>query len=79
MFSIADQVGALHDSLAPLRKHKINMTKIESRPSKRRAWHYFFFVDFDGHHQDKTVEKAIKLLEQQCAFVKILGSYPNAG
>jgi chorismate mutase/prephenate dehydratase len=55
------------------------MTKIESRPSKRRAWHYFFFVDFDGHHQDKTVEKAIKLLEQQCAFVKILGSYPNAG
>jgi chorismate mutase/prephenate dehydratase len=79
MFSIADKVGALHDSLAPLRRHKINMTKIESRPSKRRAWHYFFFVDFDGHCQDKTVDKAIKLLEQQCAFVKILGSYPNAG
>jgi chorismate mutase/prephenate dehydratase len=79
MFSIADKVGALHDSLAPLRRHKINMTKIESRPSKRRAWHYFFFVDIDGHQQDKTVEKAIKLLEQQCAFVKILGSFPNAG
>ena len=79
MFIIADKVGALHDSLAPLRLHKINMTKIESRPSKRRAWHYFFFVDIYGHQQDNTVEKAIKLLEQQCAFVKILGSFPNAG
>jgi chorismate mutase / prephenate dehydratase len=78
MFSIADNVGALHDSLAPLRRHKINMTKIESRPSKRRAWHYFFFVDFDGHFHDAKVEKALKILEQKCAFVKILGSYPNA-
>ncbi len=78
MFSIADKVGALHDSLSPFRRYKINMTKIESRPSKRRAWHYFFFVDFDGHFEDKKIEKAIHLLEQQCAFVKILGSYPNS-
>ena len=49
MFSIADKVGALHNALASLRKHRINMTKIESRPSKRRAWHYFFFIDLDGH------------------------------
>lgn len=78
MFSIADNVGALHDSLSPFRRHKINMTKIESRPSKRKAWHYFFFVDIDGHFKDAKVEKALKKLEQQCAFVKILGSYPNA-
>ena len=79
MFSIADQVGSLHDSLSAFRRHKINMTKIESRPSKRRAWHYFFFVDLDGHSNDAKVGKAIKQLEQKCAFVKILGSYPNSG
>lgn len=78
MFSIADKVGALHDALATLRTQKINMTKIESRPSKRRAWHYFFFADLDGHAEDKKIEKAIARLEKQCAFVKILGSYPNS-
>jgi chorismate mutase/prephenate dehydratase len=78
MLSLADKVGALHHALAPLRRYKINMTKIESRPSKRKAWKYFFFVDCDGHAQDKKVAKAIAELERQCNFVKILGSYPNA-
>lgn len=78
MFSIADTAGALHDALAPFRRLKINMTKIESRPTKRRAWRYFFFVDLDGHFADKKIEKAITQLEQQCSFVKILGSYPNS-
>src|SRR6266850_2758537 len=49
MFSIVDRVGALHRALAPFRRFRINMTKIESRPSKRKAWEYFFFVDCDGH------------------------------
>ena len=57
--------------------YKINMTKIESRPSKRKAWEYFFFIDCDGHAQDQKVAKAIELLGQHCNFVKILGSYPN--
>lgn len=78
MFSIADKVGALHSALSAFRRFRINMTKIESRPSKRRAWEYFFFVDFDGHFKDRKVEKAIHLLEQQCAFVKTLGSYPDS-
>ncbi|MEW6304207.1 MAG: prephenate dehydratase [Verrucomicrobiota bacterium] len=78
MFSIADQVGALHRSLAPFRRYKINMTKIESRPSKRRAWEYFFFVDCDGHMKDRKVARAIELLTEQCSFVKVLGSYPNS-
>jgi chorismate mutase/prephenate dehydratase len=78
MFSINDRVGALHRALAPFRRYKINMTKIESRPSKRRAWEYFFFVDCDGHATEKKVAKAITELEQQCAFVKVLGSYPNS-
>jgi chorismate mutase/prephenate dehydratase len=53
------------------------MTKIESRPSKRKAWEYFFFVDCDGHYTDPKVAKAIAGLEEACNFVKVLGSYPN--
>ena len=78
MFSIADKVGALHNALAPFRRYKLNMTKIESRPSKRKAWEYFFFVDCDGHAEDRKVAKAIEQLQAHCSFIKVLGSYPNA-
>jgi chorismate mutase / prephenate dehydratase len=77
MVSVSDKVGALHEAIAAFRKFKINMTKIESRPSKRKAWEYFFFIDCDGHAQDKKVASAIQILGQHCNFVKILGSYPN--
>ncbi|MDA7915889.1 prephenate dehydratase [Verrucomicrobia bacterium] len=76
MFSITDKVGSLHNSLEPFRKNKINMTKIESRPSKRKAWEYFFYADVDGHSEDKKVAKALRELQEQCSFVKVLGSYP---
>ena len=78
MFSIADKAGALQRALAPFRRYQINMTKGESRPSQRKAGEYFFFVDCDAHVSGKKVAKAIAELEQQCAFVKVLGSYPNA-
>ena len=78
MISIADEVGALHKALASFRKHRINMTKIESRPSKRKAWEYYFFVDCDGHFKDRKVAAAIAVLEQHCSLVKVLGSYPNS-
>ncbi len=78
MVSISDKVGALHHALAAFRRYRINLTKIESRPSKRRAWEYFFFIDCDGHRDDRRVAKAIALLEQECSFVKVLGSYPNS-
>jgi chorismate mutase / prephenate dehydratase len=78
MFSIPHEVGALHTSLAPFRKYRLNMTKIESRPSKRKAWEYFFFVDCDGHYEDKRVANAIRDLQGHCTFVKVLGSYPNS-
>src|SRR5438477_989641 len=77
MISLVDKVGALHRALAAFRRYRINMTKIESRPSKRKAWEYFFFIDCDGHLSDHKVAKAIAELEQQCSFVKVLGSYPN--
>jgi chorismate mutase/prephenate dehydratase len=77
MFSIADEVGALYRALAPFRRYRINMTKIESRPSKRKAWEYFFFVDCDGHYLDRKLAKALTLLAEHCSYVKVLGSFPN--
>ncbi len=78
MFSIKDKPGALFLILNPFAKNKINMTKIESRPSKRKAWEYIFFVDLEGHIEDKTVEKAINEVQKECLFFKVLGSYPSA-
>jgi len=78
MFSIVDRVGALFRALAPFRRFRINMTKIESRPSKRKAWEYFFFVDCDGHMSDPKVAKALTMLGEHCSYVKVLGSYPNS-
>ncbi len=76
MFSIKDRVAALHDMLIPFKKYKINLTKIESRPSRKKAWDYYFFIDLDGHRDDPAVNKAIKELENSCTFLKVLGSYP---
>jgi chorismate mutase/prephenate dehydratase len=77
MISITDKVGALHSALAAFRRYRINMTKIESRPSKRKAWEYFFFIDCDGHVNDRKVQNALARLGEHCNFVKVLGSYPN--
>lgn len=79
MFSIVDAAGSLHRALAPFSRHRINMTRIESRPSKRKAWAYFFFVDVKGHTDEPRVTKAIAELQRWCSFVKVLGSYPDAG
>jgi chorismate mutase/prephenate dehydratase len=76
LFSIKDKVGALYEILSPFKKYHINMTKIESRPSKKKPWEYYFFVDFLGHQDDQNVKKALKVLERHCVFLKILGSYP---
>jgi len=77
MFGVQDRVGALHNSIASFKKFKINMTKIESRPSRKKAWEYYFFVDFNGHCDDAHVKKALAELAKHTMFVKILGSYPN--
>lgn len=76
MFSTKDRTGALHDMLVPLKRYKINMTKIESRPSKVRAWEYYFFVDLEGHCLDPRVQKALAALRKVSSYMKILGSYP---
>lgn len=76
VFSIKDHVGALYKMLAPFNKSHINLTKIESRPSKKKAWDYYFFVDLEGHEQDPKVKRALAELEGMCKYLKILGSYP---
>jgi chorismate mutase/prephenate dehydratase len=78
MVSIDHSVGALHRAIAPFQSLELNMTKIESRPSKRKAWEYFFFIDLDGHAEDNNVAEAIAQLEKECNSVKILGSYPRS-
>lgn len=79
MFSIRDRVGALYAMLTPFKKYNINLTKIESRPSKKKPWQYYFFVDLQGHCQDKKVVEALDSLEKECQYLKILGSYPMEG
>ncbi|MDP2830943.1 MAG: prephenate dehydratase [Candidatus Omnitrophota bacterium] len=76
-FSIKDRVGALYAMLLPFRKYGVNLTKIESRPSKRKVWEYYFFVDILGHQEDALIKKALQELERRCSYLKILGSYPD--
>ena len=76
LFSIKDRMGALHAMLTPFYEHKINLTKIESRPSRKKMWDYYFFVDLQGHREDKHVKEALDELEGMCKYLKILGSYP---
>ncbi|HDO41977.1 MAG TPA: hypothetical protein ENH03_03650 [Candidatus Bathyarchaeota archaeon] len=57
---------------------EINLTKIESRPTKRRPWEYNFYLDFEGHRNDPKCMEALRGLEKKATFIKILGSYPKA-
>lgn len=78
LLSSRNRPGALQRLLAPLAKNGINMTRIESRPSRQSMWEYVFFVDIEGHVKDRKVAKALAELEKEAAFLKRLGSYPKA-
>jgi chorismate mutase/prephenate dehydratase len=73
-----DNSGSLFKLLEPLAEHRINMTRIESRPSRKRKWDYVFFIDIEGHVSDPGVAKALAALEQRAGLFKVLGSYPRA-
>lgn len=77
VFSVKDEVGVLHKMLKPFGENKVNLTKIESRPSRTHLWEYAFFIDFDGYFTDTPVKRALKSLERHCIFLKVLGSYPR--
>ena len=79
LLALKDRPGALYDALMPFKREAINLTKIESRPSKRRAWEYYFFIDVAGHASDLKVKRALTSLKSSTSVLKILGSYPVAG
>lgn len=76
LVSTTDKVGALYEMLLPFKMNKINMTKIESRPSKKKNWEYFFYIDFEGHLEQPKIKKLIQSIEKTAKFVKVLGSFP---
>ncbi|MDG1241572.1 MAG: prephenate dehydratase [Opitutae bacterium] len=77
VISLKDEPGALEKTLRPFASRGINLSKIESRPSRKKAWDYLFFIDFIGHYEDELTQAALSELEAHCSFVKWLGSYPN--
>jgi chorismate mutase/prephenate dehydratase len=78
LFSTAHKAGALADVLDVFKKYNINLTNIESRPSKKRQWEYYFFVDFIGHRTDEHVQKGLEESRKHCLQLSILGSFPRA-
>jgi len=70
--------GVLLHLLGPLSRHGVNMTRIESRPSRKRKWDYVFFLDLDGHAEDEHVRKALDEIKAKASLFKVLGSFPKA-
>ena len=70
--------GVLHSLLQPFATHGVSMTRIESRPSRRKNWDYVFFIDLDGHAQDAPLEKALAELKENSSLFRVLGAYPKA-
>ncbi len=78
LFSTGHKAGALADVLNVFKNCGVNLTNIESRPSKQKQWEYYFFTDCVGHKTDDNVAKAIELAKQHCSQLSILGSFPKA-
>jgi chorismate mutase/prephenate dehydratase len=78
VFSTKDRPGALYEALREFAIRNINLTKLESRPTRQKPWQYNFYLDFEGHREDKLAREALENLERTSIFVKVLGSYPKA-
>ena len=78
LFSTPNKAGALHQALEVLGTNRVNIRRLESRPSKTTVWEYLFFLDIDGHIQDDKLKAALHELQQRVAMMKLLGSYPRA-
>jgi prephenate dehydratase len=78
IFSVPHTPGSLYNALEVFARERINLTKIESRPTKERPWEYYFFLDFEGHREDPKVVKVLSELAKKTAFMKVLGSYPRS-
>ncbi|MFQ6041168.1 MAG: prephenate dehydratase [Candidatus Poribacteria bacterium] len=78
LFAVKDRAGALCEVLEIFREYNLNLSKIESRPSRTKAWEYVFFADIEGHIEDEAMKNALDELDDKCVFFKFLGSYPRA-
>ena len=78
IFSIKHEPGALHHIIEKMYSHKVNLTKIESRPKKSTAWEYNFYVDFEGNKEEQKISQMLEKIKGCSLFFKILGSYPVA-
>jgi len=78
IFSAAHVPGSLYQALGEFAQRNINLTKIESRPTKQKPWEYNFYLDFEGHRNEALCSEALKALEKRAVFLKVLGSYPKA-
>jgi chorismate mutase/prephenate dehydratase len=78
IFSVKHVPGALYHALGEFATRNINLTKVETRPTKGKPWEYNFYLDFEGHRSEKRCQEALKGLEERSYFVKVLGSYPKA-
>lgn len=78
IFGAPHSPGALYQALGEFAKREINLTKIESRPTKQTPWEYNFYLDFEGHRTEKRCGEALQALEKYASFIKVLGSYPKA-
>lgn len=79
IFSVKHIPGALYNILQEFASRNINLTKIESRPTKEKPWEYNFYVDFEGHIDNEIINVAVESIKKKAAFIKILGSYQRAG
>jgi prephenate dehydratase len=75
IFGLKHTPGSLYSVMQEFNNNKINLTKIESRPTKEKPWEYNFYVDFEGHIEEDNVRKMLDNIVEKCTFIKILGSY----
>ena len=78
VFSVKNKPGALYGALDEFARRNINLAKLESRPTRQKPWQYNFYLDFEGHREDRPAQEALENLEKISIFVKVLGSYPRA-
>jgi chorismate mutase/prephenate dehydratase len=78
VFSTKDRPGALYEVLGEFARRNLNLTKLESRPTRQKPWQYNFYLDFEGHREDRPAREALENLEKGLIFLKVLGSYPRA-
>jgi prephenate dehydratase len=78
VFLLQHKPGTLYETIRIFADRNINLTKIESRPTRQKPWEYNFYLDFEGHRKDPNIQEALEALKEHSTFLKVLGSYPRS-